>query len=87
MSKKQLVSLEDLSKEELLQKCKNQRYVIARLNEIANILRKKCELYELVMSRRPLDQKIRVCINETLSYMEEIEEIKKEKINEIKEKD
>lgn len=82
---KDQVPLEDLTKEQLVTKCKNQRKVINTLTEISIILKKRCEMYELVMSRKPLEHKLNVCFRETLSYMDEIEQIKQEKLKEKEE--
>lgn len=76
--KKELMDLEDLTKEELVKKCKNQRENIKILNSVVKKLKEELELKNYILSNAKMSEKIRVCMNETISYMEEVEQLKQE---------
>lgn len=81
MSKKKQIPLEEMTREELIQKCENQREQIKTLNQVLQSRQKELELYKVCLSERPLNSKLQICMEETLSYMNEIEKLKnKEKL-------
>jgi hypothetical protein len=76
MKKKHINNIEDMSKEQLITKCytyKNNLYIA---NEKIKSLTKELELARVVLSERRLTEKLRICMEETLSYMKEIERMK-----------
>ena len=81
MAKKKQIPLEEMTREELIKKCENQREQIKTLNQVLQSRQKELELYKVCLSERPLNQKLQICMEETLSFMEEVEKFKiKEKI-------
>lgn len=82
MAKKKQIPLEEMTREELIQKCENQREQIKTLNQVLQSRQKELELYKVCLSERPLNSKLQICMEETLSYMNEIEKLKnKEEVN------
>ncbi len=75
---KSQAELESLSKQELLEKCKNQRQVICQLRDAGRFLMKRCNLLELALSEKPLNRKLDIYMQETLSYMDDVEQLKKQ---------
>lgn len=82
MAKKRQIPLDEMTREELIQKCENQREQIKTLNQVLQSRQKELELYKVCLSERPLNQKLQICMEETLAYMDEIEKLKnKEEIS------
>ena len=82
MAKKKQIPLDEMTREELIQKCENQREQIKTLNQVLQSRQKELEIYKVCLSERPLNQKLQICMEETLAYMDEIEKLKnKEKIS------
>ena len=77
--KKKKVELEELTKEELIAKCQNQKESLKVANDKIQSLSKELEIIRVVLSERRLSEKLRICMEETLSYVEEVERLKKEK--------
>lgn len=76
MKKKHINNIEDMSKEQLITKCytyKNNLYIA---NQKIISLTRELELLKVVLSERRLTEKMRICMEETLSYMKEIERMK-----------
>lgn len=81
MAKKKQIPLDKMTREELIQKCENQRGQIKTLNQVLQSRQKELELYKVCLSERPLNSKLQICMEETLAYMDEIEKLKnREKI-------
>lgn len=81
MAKKKQIPLEEMTREELIQKCGNQREQIKTLNQVLQSRQKELELYKVCLSEKPLNSKLQICMEETLSFMEEVERFKnKEKM-------
>ena len=78
MAKKERVRLEDLTHEELLKKCYNQKRVIQELNTKVSDLNKKNRLLETVMGNTSLNHKLLVCMQETMSYIDDVDNLKNE---------
>lgn len=78
MAKKKQKELCELSQDELLKKCENQRVEIARLKGLLENKTKENEILRVALSERPMTEKMRICINETLSLLDDVEELKKE---------
>ena len=76
MAKKKQIPLEEMTREELIQKCGNQREQIKTLNQVLQSRQKELEIYKVCLSERPLNQKLQICMEETLAYMDEIEKLK-----------
>lgn len=82
MAKKKQIPLEEMTREELIQKCENQREQIKTLNQVLQSRQKELEIYKVCLSERPLNSKLQICMEETLAYMDEIEKLKnKEEIS------
>lgn len=77
MAKKKQIPLDKMTREELIQKCENQREQIKTLNQVLQSRQKELELYKVCFSERPLNSKLQICMKETLAYMDEIEKLKK----------
>ena len=77
--KKKKVELEELTKEELIAKCQNQKESLKVANDKIQSLSKELEIIRVVLSERRLSEKLRICMEETLSYVEEVERLKNEK--------
>lgn len=77
MAKKKRIPLDKMMREELIQKCENQREQIKTLNQVLQSRQKELELYKVCFSERPLNSKLQICMEETLAYMDEIEKLKK----------
>lgn len=78
MAKKEKVRLEDLTHEELLKKCYNQKRVIQELNGKISDLNKKNRLLETVMGNASLNHKLLLCMQETMSYIDDVDNLKNE---------
>lgn len=76
MAKKKQIPLDEMTREELIQKCENQREQIKTLNQVLQSRQKELEIYKVCLSERPLNQKLQICMEETLAYMDEIEKLK-----------
>lgn len=79
MAKKESKSLESLTKAELISKCQNQKETIKRLQakiEDVSLLERKIGILELAYKDMKIDHKLRICMNETLSLMNDIEKLK-----------
>lgn len=80
-NKKQVI-FEELSKQELIEKCYNYKENIKILNEKIKQLNKKINVFEIEMSNRTQSNKIKLYMQETMSYIDEIERLKK-KLKEV----
>lgn len=78
MAKKEKVRLEDLTHEELLKKCYNQKRVIKELNDKVNLLSSRNRVLETITSEKTLTHKLLVCMEETMSYIDDVENLKNE---------
>lgn len=78
MANKQQKPLEELTKEELIKKCLNQRNNIQQLQATLEKTQREFDLYKIMNSNRSLPLKLQIAMNETLSYINEIERFKKE---------
>ena len=76
MKKKHTNNLEDMSRDELVVKCYTYKNNLHIANEKIKSLTKELELARVVLSERRLTEKLRICMEETLSYMKEIERMK-----------
>lgn len=77
MAKKKQKELSELSQEELLKKCENQRIELIRLKSLLETKTKENEVLRVGLSERSMTEKMRICINETLSLIDDVEELKK----------
>ena len=82
MAIKQQKPLEELTKEELIKKCLNQRNNIQQLQATLEKTQREFSLHKAMHSDMSLPHKLQIAMNETLSYINEIERFKKEKANE-----
>ena len=57
--------LEELSREELIKKCYNQRYLIQELQDKIKKLSKEVELKDVAMSKLKLNHKLDIYMQET----------------------
>ena len=78
MPKREKKPLEELSKEELIIKCLNQRANIQLLQIKQEKLERENVLYKEMYSNIPLSAKVKVAMQETMSYINEVERLKKE---------
>lgn len=78
MAKKKQKELCELSQDELLKKCENQQVEIKRLKILLETMTKENEILRVALSERPMTEKMRICINKTLSLLDDVEELKKE---------
>lgn len=69
--------LEEMSREELIEKCLNQRQHIQELQDKITSLKKEVELQKVAMSSMKLNRKLDIYMGETLSYMEDVEYMKR----------
>lgn len=76
MAKEKQIPLEEMTREELIQKCGNQREQIKTLNQVLQSRQKELELYKVCLLEKPLNSKLQICMEETLAYMDEIEKLK-----------
>ena len=81
MVKKEQKPLEELTKEELIKKCQNQRSNIQQLQSTLEKTQRELKLKDAMYSNISLPHKLQIAMNETLSYINEIERFKKEKAN------
>lgn len=77
MAKKKQKELNELSQDELLKKCENQRVEIARLKSLLETKTKENEVLRVALSEKPMTEKMRICVNETLSLIDDVEDMKK----------
>lgn len=77
MAKKKQKELSELSQDELLKKCENQRVEIARLKSLLETKTKENEVLRVALSERPMTEKMRIYVNETLSLIDDVEDLKK----------
>lgn len=71
--------LSKLTKEELITKCENLKDTIKVLQKKLDrfpSLERKCQILELAYKDMKIDYKLRICMNETLSLMNDIEKLK-----------
>ena len=76
--KKEQKPLEELTREELIEKCYNQRNLIKQLQEGGKQLLKEFIFLKDMLSEKNLPHKLRIATEETLSYMDEVEKMKQE---------
>lgn len=77
MAKKKQKGLSELSQDELLKKCENQRIELIRLKSLLETKTKENEVLRVGLSEKSMTEKMRICINETLSLIDDVEELKK----------
>lgn len=76
--KKVQVPLEELSKEELIKKCYNQRELIKKLQDGGKYLLTLNELLKVEYGNMTIPHKVKIAYDETFSYMEDVERLKNE---------
>ena len=74
--KKQATPLEDLTREELITKCYNQRKLIKDLQDAGKFLMRANEVYRAMVSQMNLPHKLKVCMDETMSLFDDVEQLK-----------
>lgn len=74
--KKQAIPLEDLTREELITKCYNQRKLIKDLQDAGKFLMRANEVYRAMVSQMNLPHKLKVCMDETMSLFDDVEQLK-----------
>ena len=74
--KKQATPLEDLTREELITKCYNQRKLIKDLQDAGKFLMRANEVYKAMVSQMNLPHKLKVCMDETMSLFDDVEQLK-----------
>ena len=78
MTKKRSAPLEELPYEQLLKKCYNQKRVIQELNDKVKLLSSRNRVLETMTSEKSLTHKLLVCMEETLSYIDDVTDLRKE---------
>lgn len=76
MPKKVKVKFEEMSKEELIKKCYTYKDNLFIANQKIKSLNSELEIIRVVLSERNIPNKLRICMDETLSYIEEVERMK-----------
>ena len=76
--------LQTLTKEQLINKCINQKEALSSANAKITQLAKELLLKNIALSEVRVDYKVRVYMEETLSLIEDVEQLKKE-LKELKE--
>lgn len=76
MPKKVKVKFEEMSKEELIKKCYTYKDNLFIANQKIKSLNSEVEIIRVVLSERNIPNKLRICMDETLSYIEEVERMK-----------
>lgn len=74
--KKQAIPLEELTREELITKCYNQRKLIKDLQDAGKFLMRANEVYRAMVSHMNLPHKLKVCMDETMSLFDDVEQLK-----------
>lgn len=74
--KKQAIPLEELTREELITKCYNQRKLIKDLQGAGKFLMRANEVYRAMVSQMNLPHKLKVCMDETMSLFDDVEQLK-----------
>lgn len=74
--KKQAIPLEELTREELITKCYNQRKLIKDLQDAGKFLMRANEVYRAMVSQMNLPHKLKVCMDETMSLFDDVEQLK-----------
>ncbi|MCK9576132.1 MAG: hypothetical protein M0R51_09415 [Clostridia bacterium] len=75
---KKIMLYSELTKEELIKKCENQKLNIKQLENSLKIANSRINVLQTITSEMNIYDKLNVCMQETLSYMEEVEELKKQ---------
>jgi hypothetical protein len=75
---KKIMLYSELTKEELIKKCENQKLNIKQLENSLKIANSRINILQTITSEMNIYDKLNVCMQETLSYMEEVEELKKQ---------
>ena len=78
MPKEKFIPLEKLSKNDLIKKCENQKQLIQNLVDKNKRLQDQCNILRLVVSNASIDHKLMVCMQETMSYIDDVEDLKNE---------
>lgn len=78
MPKKVIIPLEDLSREELVKKCYNQRELIKQLQDAGKFLLEKITFLESFDRLSNINRKTQLCYEETMSLFDDIEQLKNE---------
>lgn len=78
MPKEKSIPLENLSKNDLIKKCENQKQLIQNLVDKNKRLQDQCNILRLVVSNARIDYKLMVCMQETMSYIDDVEDLKNE---------
>ena len=76
MAKKIRKNLEDLSREELLTICNVYKVGLSVANEKLKSKSRELEIIKVVLSQRNIPSKVKVCMDETIAYIKEIEKLK-----------
>ena len=76
MAKKIRKNLEDLSREELLAICNVYKVGLSVANEKLKSKSRELEIIKVVLSQRNIPSKVKVCMDETIAYIKEIEKLK-----------
>mgnify|MGYP003289473940 CR=1 FL=1 len=74
--KKQAIPLEELTREELITKCYNQRKLIKDLQDAGKFLMRANKVYRAMVSQMNLPHKLKVCLDETMSLFDDVEQLK-----------
>ncbi len=78
MAKQEQKPLEELTREELIRKCYNQRNNIQQLQSKVEAAEKEKAFLKAMYSNWPINKKVEIAMKETLSYIEEVELLKEE---------
>lgn len=78
MPKEKSIPLEKLSKNDLIKKCENQKQLIQNLVDKNKRLQDQCNILRLIVSNKRIDHKVMVCMQETMSYIDDVEDLKNE---------
>lgn len=74
-----MLNLEELTKEQLIKICKNQQREIRDLQEKNQTNEKKLEVYSTCTNKDlGISRRLEICMQETLSYIEDVEYLKEE---------
>lgn len=74
--KKSTIPLEELTREELIKKCYNQRKLIKDLQGAGQHLLQENKVYKAMVSQMNLPHKLQVCLDETMSLFDDVEQLK-----------
>lgn len=92
MAKKEQKSLDDMTREELLVKCKNQRENLKMLADVIILIKREYKFLKAIDRTTTQSLKTQICFDETMSLFDDIEKLKEEnkqqaqEIKDLKEK-